>query len=378
MRPPRPLPAALQGCVFSSAEAEAHGVPYSRLRRRDIERVGRGRFRQVPGLAPTTTAGRSKPITSQGRAPDAALPEPGVEPGPGLEPARDGMSEQSRTDEQGKDGEIYRWSPPLSRPMLARLGAALAGREAAAASHETAARLQNLWLPHRLHDQQILHISRPRRHGALRAPGLITHRTFITAGEVCTLTVDGRRMEVTSHPRLWADLGRTLTESELVVLGEHLMRRAVESREELLRRGPELLAHLRAAALSSAGRAARRRLLRALARMRLGADSPPETELRLAIIEAGLPEPELQIRESAVSGWPIRTATADMGWRSAKIVVQYEGEHHGHQIADDVDRDAIFQSRGYIVIRVSKRDRRQGFRAVIQTLRTLLAERTPA
>ena len=207
---------------------------------------------------------------------------------------------------------------------------------------------------------------------------MITHRTVITADEVTTMSVDGMNADVTTHPRLWADLGRTLTEAELVVLGEHLMRRAVGNREELFRRGPELLEHLRTAALSPAGRAARRRLLRALARMRLGADSPVETELRLAIIAAGLPEPELQIRETDGCGPQARTAAADMGWRNVKIVVQYEGEHHGHQIADDVDRDAIFQSRGYIVVRVSKRDRRQGFRSVIATLQTLITERTPA
>jgi hypothetical protein len=357
MRPPAPLPSALQGRVFSIAEADAAGVSYERLRRRDIERVGRGRYRQ--------RSEDRKPASSRDRA---------RESGPAEErsPAGEHNPASGREDE-----EIYRWSPPLSAAMSRRLSVAVAGREATAVSHETAARLQNLWLPSRLHGQQAVHVSRPRRCGVLKQSGVITHRTYITEHEVTSVDFEGRAVSITTYPRLWAELGRTLSEKELVALGEHLLRRAVGSRRELFDRGPALLGELRAVALSWAGRSTRRKLLRALERMRIGSDSPTETELRLAIVEAGLPEPELQITEAEGAWSGARTATADMGWRAAKVVVQYEGEHHSHQIDDDVARDAVFQARGYIIVRVAKSDRRQGFRTVIETLRGLLAERMP-
>lgn len=368
MRPPAPLPRSLQGRVFSVAEADAAGVSYDRLRRRDIERVGRGRYRQR--AAPSPASGGPPPRSDSSSTSDGVRDE---QEAAGL------VSAGVREPAGGRaDGELYRWSPPLTPSMGRRLSVAVAGREATAVSHETAARLQNIWLPARLHGQQVVHISRPRRCGVLKQAGVITHRTYITEGEVTSVDFAGRTVSITTYPRLWAELGRTLTEAELVVLGEHLLRRAVGSRRELFDRGPSLLAELRSTALSWAGRSTRRKLLRALERMRIGSDSPTETELRLAMIEAGLPEPELQITEVEGDGPGARTATADMGWRAAKVVVQYEGEHHSHQIDDDVARDAVFQSRGYIIVRVSKSDRRQGFRAVIETLRGLLAERLPA
>lgn len=65
-------------------------------------------------------------------------------------------------------------------------------------------------------------------------------------------------------------------------------------------------------------------------------------------------------------------ATTDMGWRRTGLVLQYEGTHHSHRIDEDVRRDAVFQRKGYAVIRVSASDAKDGFRGVITRVRAHL------
>ena len=85
-----------------------------------------------------------------------------------------------------------------------------------------------------------------------------------------------------------------------------------------------------------------------------GAESPQESVTRLLLVRAGLPEPETQIEffdEYRHAG--IR---ADMGWREWKVAVEYDGIQHradGRQRAWDIERIAILESMGWIVIRVS-------------------------
>lgn len=107
---------------------------------------------------------------------------------------------------------------------------------------------------------------------------------------------------------------------------------------------------------------------------RIGADSPAETGLRLALVGDGLPEPELQIRLNPADPF---SPEGDMGYRDRRIVLQYEGAHHftPEQQASDQRRNAAFEASGWTVILVNRVDARQNFAAVRQRLRHLLQNR---
>ena len=85
-----------------------------------------------------------------------------------------------------------------------------------------------------------------------------------------------------------------------------------------------------------------------------GAESPQETRLRLALINAGLPRPETQIEFRDRYG-RVRVRV-DMGWREWKVAVEYDGVQHWadkQQRAWDIDRIAMLEASGWVVVRVS-------------------------
>lgn len=122
-------------------------------------------------------------------------------------------------------------------------------------------------------------------------------------------------------------------------------------------------------ALRRTGRFKGVRLAReALHLVRVGADPPPETELRLALIEAGLPEPELQVPGDPQDRFaPI----VDLGYRAWRLALQYDGEHHRsrEQQARDARRDGWLQDHGWRSLRLTADDRLTGFARAIEWVR---------
>ena len=106
----------------------------------------------------------------------------------------------------------------------------------------------------------------------------------------------------------------------------------------------------------------------ALDLMRVGADSAPESLLRLAIVDSGLPEPELQV--------PLRTGdarspSADLGYRHRRIAIQYDGGHHlgDAQIFSDRRRDKAFESAGWTVLVFGKEDLADDFQRAVAKIK---------
>jgi very-short-patch-repair endonuclease len=109
----------------------------------------------------------------------------------------------------------------------------------------------------------------------------------------------------------------------------------------------------------------------ALDLMRVGSDSAPETLLRLALCDAGLPEPELQL--------PLRlnsatSPTADLGYRRSRLAVQYDGEHHllPTQIFSDRRRDKAFEAAGWDVLVLTRADLADGFAGAVSKIKRML------
>ncbi len=117
-----------------------------------------------------------------------------------------------------------------------------------------------------------------------------------------------------------------------------------------------------------------RRLQAALELADGGAESPQETRVRLLLIAAGLPRPETQIEFRNLHSRRIRV---DMGWREWKVAVEYDGIQHWEdpqQRAWDIERIALLEAAGWIVIRVSAAMLARP-QVIVERVRTKLVER---
>jgi len=95
---------------------------------------------------------------------------------------------------------------------------------------------------------------------------------------------------------------------------------------------------------------------RALRSAREGVESPKETQTRLAIVEAGLPEPVVQFEVRAGSRLIARVDLAYPEWR---IAIEYEGDGHRTdkmQWRRDIARQRELEEQGWIVIRLTQHD----------------------
>lgn len=86
-----------------------------------------------------------------------------------------------------------------------------------------------------------------------------------------------------------------------------------------------------------------------------GAESPQESRLRLAVIDAGFPNP--------VTQHPVRTLAGDLlyridiAWPELRIGLEYDGyEAHEGRAEYDAERDRRLAARGWRIIRVRRED----------------------
>lgn len=226
-------------------------------------------------------------------------------------------------------------------------------------SHESAAMLTRLGLPPWLGDGVSVHLSKPHELPRVRRTGVTGHRVRVLPGEVTE--IDG--IPVSSPSRTWLDLAHQLPLRYVVAMGDQLIRmpRAVfegrsgpyatkEGLRLLIRQHPNMKGVEKA------------RL--ALEDMRVGADSFPETFLRLAMLDARLPEPELQLRLDPDDPW---SPSADLGYRRFRIAVQYDGAPHltREQQTRDNRRDEAFTNAGWSYFKVNANDLAEGFAGLI-------------
>ena len=115
-----------------------------------------------------------------------------------------------------------------------------------------------------------------------------------------------------------------------------------------------------------------RRCQSALSLMDGGAQSPKESWLRLALIDAGLPRPVTQIR--VTDGHLV--AYLDMGWEGPMVALEYGGDQHRsdrRQYVKDIRRAEMVHHLGWHVIKVINEDRPN---VVIQRARDALSRRS--
>ncbi|GAB3519451.1 hypothetical protein GCM10027402_06220 [Arthrobacter monumenti] len=114
---------------------------------------------------------------------------------------------------------------------------------------------------------------------------------------------------------------------------------------------------------------------KALSLSRVGSDSAPETKLRLAIVRAGLPIPE--VNEPIIDASGIAIPEPDLSIRAYGIAVEYEGAGHSdpRQVERDIARTERVEAAGWIEVRVSRRHMIDDARPACEKVRTALISR---
>jgi hypothetical protein len=295
--PRRPLPPELTLGAFTVGQGRAAGLGERRMRGADLDRPFRG-VRVVTGAPPP-------PVTG---------------------------------------------SPAAPTTLLARCAAlAVALGDDPILTHLTAARLWPVPLPPDLTEGD-LHIgvpppARPPRRRAVTAHKLLDPRATAVRRHGCRI-VDPATM--------FCQLAATLTIADLVAVGDALIHAPVyphplDDRPWLTQVG---LAE-RVAVFRGRGKAA---AARAVGRIRPGVESRPETLVRLAIVDAGLPEPEVNV--SIVGPRGEFVGRADLVYRRWRVIVEYDGDQHRtdtRQFDRDVRRLERFAANGWVVVRITGR-----------------------
>ncbi|WP_369693186.1 endonuclease domain-containing protein [Arthrobacter sp. DNA4] len=184
--------------------------------------------------------------------------------------------------------------------------------------------------------------------------------------------MDWQGIRISTPARTWLDLCRLLPMEHAVAIGDQLVRQphdglelrtkpwaTIQDLREMLKRHPKMQGIVKARA--------------AVELIRAGADSAPETFLRLALVDAGLPEPELQVRIFADNA---HSPAADLGYRRQRIGIQYDGGHHltREQQSRDNRRDAVFHSAGWRYFKFNADDLARNFRWAVIQIRAALRE----
>jgi hypothetical protein len=206
-------------------------------------------------------------------------------------------------------------------------------------SHRTAAALHGIPLP-RAGDGGRIHVSVFAPAQAVGGRGVHGHQMLGASARVVLL----RGKPVASPADAWSQLAGQVTLDELVAAADSLLCGKVPKAS---------VVDLTAAAARRAGRRGAGVLREAMSLMRIGAESPKETELRLLLHRAGLPEPELNI--DIFDGLGDWLARGDLAYRQFRVLVEYDGMQHGtdrRQFVRDVERLEGLARAGWLINRV--------------------------
>lgn len=226
------------------------------------------------------------------------------------------------------------WIHREARDRLTLIRAALVIHpDDAFASHQSAAVVLGLPVP----DTGFAHVTVRQQEDRHYRAQIKPH---VTARPRRVIVVDGIR--TTDPINTFIDCAGSLSLVDLVVLGDALVKKF----------------GITPAALRYACRASTD-YYAGLARIaadyvREGVDSPMETRLRMLIVLAGLPEPEVNVVVRHEDGtWRRRY---DLCYRGIRLIIEYEGRQHAddaRQWVSDIERREEFDDEGYRVLLVT-------------------------
>jgi hypothetical protein len=207
----------------------------------------------------------------------------------------------------------------------------------------TAAELHGIPLPPEASfPRRAIEVGVPSDRRAVRREEVIGRKLAVPAEEL--VLIHGRA--VTSPERTWCDLAGELTLPQLVAAGDWMLHVGLTTREALVR-----------AVERHPGRRHRGRLLRALPLLDGRAESPKESELRVILVLAGMPEAVPQVVIRSADGRFI--ARVDLLIEEYGEVLEYQGDHHRTDKAQwrrDRAREAELEAEGLHVTEVTADD----------------------
>lgn len=234
-------------------------------------------------------------------------------------------------------------------------------------SRVTALGLWGLPVPWRVRDgSEPLHVTSTDGRGP-RRPGVVTHRAR-SALDVQGVTSADAASTGPARPRLlidglpiddpvvaWVESGSLMTVDDLVRAGDALL--GAWSEYDAARE--RTVDELRRAVASARGRRGVGRVREALELARPGVESPKETELRLLLTRAGLPEPEINVRTYDDRGRYLGKPDLRYAW--CKLAIEYEGDEHRRdpgRFRRDIRRRERFADAGWWTVRCTDDDLR--------------------
>ena len=216
-------------------------------------------------------------------------------------------------------------------------------------------------------DLHLLSVAGDRRR---RVKGMTGRRGLVLPEETTLLA----GVPLTTPARTWLDLARTSGVMRLILWADWLFNPVWggDWDREPLSTPDELKALLE----RHRGKPGIRTARLAADRARVGSDSPQETRLRLALVDAGLPEP-------AVNQWiydPVtgeRIHQGDLTYDEVRIDLEYEGEHHSEkgQVQRDIARSERLQRADWLELRFSSSHTRNNWLPAIHKTREALLSR---
>lgn len=207
-------------------------------------------------------------------------------------------------------------------------------REGQFFSHATALALYGAMVP--APDARAVHVSVHRPASPPRTRGVNGHRLQQRDPGIRLLG----RLPVEAPERAWVQASRTWMTDDLVVAADHLVRRD---------RPVTTIRALTTEALRMRGDV----LGEPLSLIREGSESARETLLRLVLVRAGLPEPELNLPLRDAQGRTI--ARLDESFPAYRVAVEYDGRQHAFSVTQfrrDADRWDAIRDAGWHLVRI--------------------------
>ena len=214
-------------------------------------------------------------------------------------------------------------------------------------THVTAAQLYRIPLPPRWENSTQLHVAVNEHSEPPDVLGVRGHRFEGLDARIRSF----RGFRVTDPATTWCHLGAILSPYDLVAAGDFLISGRVTNtgREAALSTMDELAK----AARKFWGQRGVRNVRAALDRVRTDVDSRPETWTRLLLVDAGLPEPIVNLPIFSAAGE--RLGKPDLVYPWARTLLEYEGDEHRVskvRFRRDIARRERFEANGWRVIRV--------------------------
>ena len=201
---------------------------------------------------------------------------------------------------------VYVSSRAPDEPLSRARAALLVHPPGAVATHVSAARIRRVPVP----ADPLEHVTVSRPEDRRQRHGLRCHVASLAQADITV--VEGVR--ISAPHRMFLELASALGLVDLVVVGDFLVKRKLLTCESLV--------HY--CATTTERYAARAR--RAAAYVRDRVDSPMETRLRMLLVLAGLPEPQVNLELHDDHG--VLVMRLDLSYPQVRLAVEYDGRQH--------------------------------------------------